>query len=105
METAKRCMTKFGGKPPGAPPYHAMQNTHEWNDFINKVSEPVDNTWKADLHTTSNVRLWDQFDDIRNQIVLARTGDHGRWLTKEALKKVVPKTGITLNLCTLARIL
>jgi hypothetical protein len=45
--------------------------------MITKVSKIVDDTWKAGRHDANNKHMWDSFDDVREQIPLARAGDHG----------------------------
>jgi hypothetical protein len=42
-----------------------------------KVSKIVDDTWKAGRHDVNNEHMWDSFDDVREQILLARVGYHG----------------------------
>lgn len=80
VETAKNCVFRFGrnrGGVPNTPPYKIMKDTIEWNDMVMKVSKIVDDTWKAGRHNVDNEHMWDSFDDVREKIILARTGDHG----------------------------
>jgi hypothetical protein len=94
-ETARRCVARFPRAVYNAPPWRAMKNTVEYNDFINKVNKVVDDTWRAGLHT-NNEHMWARFDDLRFQIIRARAGDHAPFLTDAAQANLGPK-GIILR--------
>lgn len=89
-ETAKRCVARFGRRVCNAPPWRAMKNTVEYNDFLMKVNKVVDDTWRAGLHTTNNEHMWVKFDDLRLQIIQARAGDHAPFVTEAAQNKLGP---------------
>ena len=52
----------------------------EYNDFIMKVSKVVEDTWRAELHNDANKATWTNFDNVREQKITARAGDHGAFL-------------------------
>lgn len=61
-----------------------MRGTIEYNNFIMKVSKVFEDTWRADRHNDGNKYMWTNFDDVREQIINVRAGDHGAFLITRA---------------------
>lgn len=58
-------------------------NVHEYNDYIIKLSDKVNKAY-AEHGTDTNRYLWNDFDDTRGKINVARVGDHGPFLLANA---------------------
>lgn len=81
-------------KPPSAPlvpnfpPFVAMAgDTHEWNDYITKLGQKVNDTFKT-KKTKDNEHLWQAFDSTSDKVRIARAADHGPHLYKAAHDKL-----------------
>lgn len=89
--TAANCYKIFAGQPgmkPGNPvpnyqPYTAMKNVWEYNDYILKISQKVNDAWQTKKNDY-NKHLWENFDSTREKISVARAGDHGPYLINAA---------------------
>jgi len=100
-DTAKKCVSKFTSQPgggravPNPPPQKVMKNTWEYNDYITKIGQKVNDAWK-DKKTDANKYLWEDFDSTREKITVARAGDHGPFLIAGANAKL----GATMTIHT-----
>ena len=88
QQTAIATFNKFwigrGVTPPDFRPYVAMKgDIYEYNDYIHHLNKVVTDAY-VEHKTNDNVHLWNDFDGTRDQINIARTGDHGRHLIEAA---------------------
>ncbi|KAI0181181.1 hypothetical protein GGR52DRAFT_21744 [Hypoxylon sp. FL1284] len=87
--TAKNCYDKFTNaqgknpKVPNFPPYVAVKDAWEFNDYIKRVGDTVNNAWSK-KGNNDNKKLWDDFDKTMDLVSESRTGDHGPHLIDEA---------------------
>jgi hypothetical protein len=72
---------------PNFPPFVAIKDGGEWNDYIDKLNQKVNDTWKSKM-TAENKHLWEAFDGTNERIRIARAGDHGKYLSEAAEKKL-----------------
>ncbi|KAI1079781.1 hypothetical protein F5B20DRAFT_590323 [Whalleya microplaca] len=98
-ETAKQCHHLFmaaPGKNPKVynfPPYVAVKDTREFNGYIKRVGDTVNNAYK-NKGNSDNRGLWDSFDTTLAKVSEARAGDHGPYLVQEAKAKLGGKMDI-----------
>ncbi|KAF2809812.1 uncharacterized protein BDZ99DRAFT_345753, partial [Mytilinidion resinicola] len=87
QRTAENCYriftTRGRGRVPNFPPYSAMKNTYEYNDYLIKLTKKVNDVWMK-KSTVANKQLWEDFDSTREKISVARAGDHGPYLLNAA---------------------
>ena len=89
-KTAKACFDKYvshssGSKGvPNFTPYSVMKgNVNKFNELIKTMSDHVDKTYRnlpADKRTEANLKLFQNFDNVRSHIIKARTRDNGKYL-------------------------
>ncbi|KAJ3573085.1 hypothetical protein NPX13_g4830 [Xylaria arbuscula] len=96
-KTAAQCYdnhVKEGKAVKSPPPYTGwLKDTWEYNDYITKLGKVADDTAK-NKRTDENKHLWAGFDDTRDKILTARTGDHGPFLIREAERRLGSKMQI-----------
>lgn len=96
-QTAVNCYNIFQGRGrpvPNFPAYKAMKgNVWEYNDYILKLSTKVNDAFMK-KKTDVNRYLWEDFDDTREKINVARAGDHGPHLIPAARANL---NGITIH--------
>lgn len=97
--TAKQCYKLFTTAPGknrkvyNFPPYFAVKDAWEFNDYIKRVGDTVNNTYKH-KGGSGNRGLWDSFDTTLGMVSEARAGDHGPFLIQEAEAKLGGKMEI-----------
>ncbi|KAI2471449.1 hypothetical protein F4781DRAFT_111731 [Annulohypoxylon bovei var. microspora] len=102
VETAKKCYTLFTTHPgknpkvPNFPPYVAVKDTWEFNDYIKRVTDTVNNTYK-NKGGSDNRGLWDRYDTTLAKVSEARSGDHGPYLIEAAKAKLGSKMDIQIQ--------
>jgi hypothetical protein len=89
VETARNCVARFTDargrvRVYNAPPHKILKDSYEYNDYIMKVSKVVEDTWTAGRHNDANKHMWENFDNVREQTISARAGDHGAHLITSA---------------------
>ncbi|XDG05349.1 hypothetical protein ABKA04_004964 [Annulohypoxylon sp. FPYF3050] len=99
--TATNCYKKYtsGGKKakvPNFPPWVAMKDKWEFNDYIKSIGNTVNNAYK-DKGNTGNKGLWDNFDATLAKVAESRSGDHGPFLVKEAKAKLGGKMEVKIQ--------
>lgn len=100
--TAKQCYKLFTTAPGknrkvyNFPPYFAVKDAWEFNDYIKRVGDTVNNAYK-DKGGSGNRGLWDSFDTTLGKVSEARAGDHGPFLIQEAEDKLGGKMEIKKN--------
>ncbi|WPJ65553.1 hypothetical protein SMAC4_13945 [Sordaria macrospora] len=84
-ETAKNIFTLNKRRSaPEVPPHQMMKSSAVgYPDFVKRVSETVDDAYKKHGSARGPL-LWQEFDEIREDIKKARVGDHGPHLVKAA---------------------
>ncbi|KAJ4416953.1 hypothetical protein N0V85_002070 [Neurospora sp. IMI 360204] len=88
--TAKNIYKINKGRDADVPGHQKLKGAGEsYPDFVKKLSQTVDDTYKA--HDDADKDLWKQFDDLREEIRVARVGDHGKHLLEAAKKKLGSK--------------
>lgn len=81
---------------PNFPPYKAMRGASDnFNQYIEKLGTVVNNARRSH-GTSANKHLWDGFDATLEKIDIARTGDHGPYLIKEA-EETLGKKGFDIK--------
>lgn len=89
--TAVRCYEIYKSRqtnPHNFAPYKAMKgNTWEYNDYIQKLSNKVNDAYRK-KQNDGNRHLWEDFDSTRERIDVARAGDHGPYLIAAAQKNL-----------------
>ncbi|KFY07989.1 hypothetical protein V492_06643 [Pseudogymnoascus sp. VKM F-4246] len=94
-KTAKNCYRIFSTSDArnknvkNFPPYTAMRDTWEYNEYIMKISTKVNDAYRTHK-TEANKHLWERFDDTRAKISVARAADHGPYLIEAAKDKFGP---------------
>ncbi|KAI1209374.1 uncharacterized protein F4807DRAFT_426490 [Annulohypoxylon truncatum] len=87
--TAKQCykiFTTAPGKNPKVvnfPPHVAAKDAWEYNDYIKRITNTVNNTYK-NKGNIGNRGLWTSFDTTMAKVSEARAGDHGPHLIQAA---------------------
>ncbi|KAI1410090.1 hypothetical protein F5Y13DRAFT_76873 [Hypoxylon sp. FL1857] len=87
--TAKQCYKLFttaqgkNPKVPNFPPYVAVKDAWEFNDYIKRVGDTVNKVYKS-KGNMDNRRLWESFDATLAKVSESRAGDHGPHLIQEA---------------------
>ncbi|KAI2782389.1 hypothetical protein F4815DRAFT_463088 [Daldinia loculata] len=100
--TAKQCYKLFANglgknpKVPNFPPYVAVKDAWEFNDYIKRVGDTVNNTYK-NKGNSGNRGFWDSFDATLDKVSEARAGDHGPHLVQEAKAQLGGKMDIQIQ--------
>ncbi|GAB1317044.1 hypothetical protein MFIFM68171_07254 [Madurella fahalii] len=90
-ETALATYRRYAERPkapsapliPNFPPFVAMKEAYEWNDFIIRLNKKVNDTYKS-KRDDRNKHLWEAFDSTGELIRVAHAGDHGPYLYNAA---------------------
>ncbi|KAI0882846.1 uncharacterized protein GGS22DRAFT_168931 [Annulohypoxylon maeteangense] len=87
--TAKQCYKLFTSAPgknpkvPNFPPHVAVKDAWEFNDYIKRVGDTVNKTYK-NKGNSDNRNLFDSFDTTTEKVSESRAGDHGPHLIDAA---------------------
>ncbi|RYP50303.1 hypothetical protein DL768_004156 [Monosporascus sp. mg162] len=89
--TAENCYRIFASQPnmnprnpvPNFRPDTTMKGVWEYNDYIMEISQKFNDAWWKKKND-NNKHLWEDFDNTREKIDVARTGDHGPYVISAA---------------------
>ncbi|KAI1810270.1 hypothetical protein GGS20DRAFT_594847 [Poronia punctata] len=95
-QTAKQCYKLFtsglGNNPkvPNYPPHNAVKDSWEFNDYIKRIGDTANRTYKNKANANNHV-LFGSFDTTLEMVSVARAGDHGPFLIQAASNSLGPK--------------
>ncbi|KAF2003787.1 hypothetical protein P154DRAFT_532143 [Amniculicola lignicola CBS 123094] len=104
--TAIKCVDRYRNRPRGVvrnfPAWQVMnaeskkvpgENVHDFNEYTEMLGDKI-NDISDRIRSDSNRHLFDDMDATRNQIDIARAGDHGPFLVQAAQSRM---TGTTIR--------